>query len=97
MCVCVCEFLVNVLVMTCLATGNSPLVTSGTDCIWVEERKEEGGVLGCVVGGEDLDAGEQEDRSPMATGTFCQIQVSKLQRDTRGGGEMVFNRNNQRD
>lgn len=57
-----------------------------------------------------LDGGEQEDRSPMATGTFCQIQVSKLQRDTSGGrqegmegrlkrrgGGMVCNRNNQRD
>lgn len=40
---------------------------------------------GGILGGGDLDGGEQEDRSLMATGTFCQIQVSKLQRDTRGG------------
>lgn len=53
---------------------------------WRKE-KEGGGVLGKkgVGGGEGLDGGEQEDRSPMATGTSCQIQVSKLQRDTRGG------------
>lgn len=51
----------------------------------MEERRERGSTLDQEVGGEDLDGGEQKDRSPMATGTFCQIQVSKLQRDTRGG------------
>lgn len=55
------------------------------DRLCLSGGKEGGGVLGRGVGGEDLDGGEQEDRSPMATGTFCQIQVSKLQRDTRGG------------
>lgn len=46
---------------------------------------EGGDALGRGVGGEDSDGGEQEGRSPMATGNFCQIQVSKLRRDTQRG------------
>lgn len=48
---------------------------------WGKE-KEGGGGGG---GGEGVFGVEQEERSPIATGTSCQIQVSKLQRDTRGG------------
>lgn len=73
--------------MICLAKhwGNCLRVTLGSDCVWVQERREGEGVLGRWVGGEDVNRGEQEDRSPMASRTSCQIQVTKLQHDTEGG------------
>lgn len=47
----------------CLAQhcGNgSKQVTLGSDCVWVQERREGEGVFGSWVGGEHLDGGEQE-------------------------------------
>lgn len=85
--------------MSCLAQpcGNgSKQVTLGSDCVWVQERREGVGVFGSWVGGEDLDGGEQERQIAYGKQDFL-LEPGQQVAAWHRGGEMVRNQNNQRD
>lgn len=81
----VCSRILSIEYLTKHWGNGSKQVTLGSGGVWVQEKRE-GVVLlvdGWVV--RTWTAENRKDRSPMASRTSCQSQVSKLQRDTEVG------------